>query len=103
VPPTTPICEVPSSAMTGTVVELSCKENEGSPPSNYQWYKNGVALLEKTGTGGARAANVTYTMNKKSGTLLFNTVTRNDTGEYFCEASNGIGLSQKCAVKRMQV
>ncbi|NXA35754.1 JAM2 protein, partial [Eudromia elegans] len=103
VPPTRPICEVPSSAMTGTVVELSCKENEGSPPSEYQWYKNGVALLEKTGTGGARAANVTYTMNKKSGTLLFNTVTRNDTGEYFCEASNGIGLPQKCAVKRMQV
>ncbi|KFV40831.1 Junctional adhesion molecule B, partial [Tyto alba] len=103
VAPATPVCEVPSSAMTGTVVELSCKETEGSPPSEYQWYKNGVALLEKTGTGSARAANITYTMNKKSGTLLFNTVTKNDTGEYFCEASNGIGLSQKCSVKRMQV
>ncbi|XP_031953470.1 junctional adhesion molecule B isoform X5 [Corvus moneduloides] len=103
VAPTTPMCDVPSSAMTGTVVQLSCKETEGSPPSEYQWYKNGVALLEKTGTGSARAANITYTMNKKSGTLLFNTVTKNDTGEYFCEASNGIGLSQKCSVKRMQV
>ncbi|XP_056359425.1 junctional adhesion molecule B [Oenanthe melanoleuca] len=103
VAPTTPVCEVPSSAMTGTVVQMSCKETEGSPPSEYQWYKNGVALLEKTGTGSARAANITYTMNKKSGTLLFNTVTKNDTGEYFCEASNGIGLSQKCSVKRMQV
>ncbi|XP_066428038.1 junctional adhesion molecule B isoform X2 [Molothrus aeneus] len=103
VAPTTPVCEVPSSAMTGTVVQMSCKETEGSPPSEYQWYKNGVALLEKTATGSARAANITYTMNKKSGTLLFNTVTKNDTGEYFCEASNGIGLSQKCSVKRMQV
>ncbi|XP_064326249.1 junctional adhesion molecule B isoform X1 [Phalacrocorax carbo] len=103
VAPTTPVCEVPSSAMTGTVVELSCKETEGSPPSEYQWYKNGVPLLEKRGTDSARAANITYTMNKKSGTLLFNTVTKNDTGEYFCEASNGIGLSQKCSVKRMQV
>ncbi|PKU33864.1 hypothetical protein llap_15834 [Limosa lapponica baueri] len=103
VAPTTPVCEVPSSAMTGTVVELSCKETEGSPPSEYQWYKNGVPLLEKTGTGSARAANITYTMNKKSGTLLFNTVTKNDTGEYYCEASNGIGLSQKCSMKRMQV
>lgn len=56
--------------MTGTVVELSCKESEGSPPSEYQWYKNGVALLEKTGMGSARAANVTYSMNKKSGTLV---------------------------------
>lgn len=70
VAPTTPVCEVPSSAMTGTVVQLSCKETEGSPPSEYQWYKNGVALLEKTGTGSARAANITYTMNKKSGTLV---------------------------------
>ncbi|XP_064008434.1 junctional adhesion molecule B isoform X6 [Pogoniulus pusillus] len=103
VAPATPICEVPSSAMTGTVVELSCKETEGSPPSEYQWYKNGVALLEKTGAGTSRAANITYIMNKKSGTLLFNTVTKNDTGEYFCEAFNGIGLSQKCSVKRMQV
>lgn len=56
--------------MTGTVVEMSCRETEGSPPSEYQWYKNGVALLEKTGTGSARAANITYTMNKKSGTLV---------------------------------
>lgn len=56
--------------MTGTVVELSCKETEGSPPSEYRWYKNGVALLEKTGTGSARTANITYTMNKKSGTLV---------------------------------
>ncbi|XP_051481419.1 junctional adhesion molecule B isoform X2 [Apus apus] len=103
VAPTTPVCEIPSSAMTGTVVELSCKETEGSPPSEYQWYKNGVALREKTGTGSARAANLTYTMNKKSGTLLFNTVTKNDTGEYFCEAFNGIGLSQRCSAKRMQV
>ncbi|TRZ10981.1 hypothetical protein HGM15179_016127 [Zosterops borbonicus] len=103
VAPATPVCEVPSSAMTGTVVQMSCKETEGSPPSEYQWYRNGVALLEKTGTGSARAANITYIMNKKSGTLLFNTVTKNDTGEYFCEASNGIGLSQKCSVKRMQV
>ncbi|XP_014793770.1 PREDICTED: junctional adhesion molecule B isoform X2 [Calidris pugnax] len=103
VAPTTPVCEVPSSAMTGTVVELSCKETEGSPPSEYQWYKNGVPLLEKTGAGSARAANITYTMNRKSGTLLFNTVTKNDTGEYYCEASNGIGLSQRCSVKRMQV
>lgn len=56
--------------MTGTVVEMSCRETEGSPPSEYQWYKNGVALLEKTGTGSTRAGNITYTMNKKSGTLV---------------------------------
>lgn len=34
---------------------------------------------------------------------IFNTVSKNDTGEYFCVASNGIGLPQKCSMKRMQV
>nr|XP_042711677.1 junctional adhesion molecule B isoform X3 [Chrysemys picta bellii] len=98
-----PSCEVPSSAMSGTVVQLSCKENEGSPASEYKWYRNGVALLENTGTGSAKIGNISYTMNKKTGTLLFNTVSKKDTGEYYCEASNGIGLPQKCSVKRMQV
>uniref|UniRef100_A0A8C4VKS2 Junctional adhesion molecule 2 n=1 Tax=Gopherus evgoodei TaxID=1825980 RepID=A0A8C4VKS2_9SAUR len=98
-----PSCEVPSSAMSGTVVQLSCKENEGSPASEYKWYRNGVALLENTGTGSAKRGNISYTMNKKTGTLLFNTVSKKDTGEYYCEASNGIGLPQKCSVKRMQV
>ncbi|XP_019384318.1 PREDICTED: junctional adhesion molecule B isoform X3 [Crocodylus porosus] len=98
----TPICEVPSSAMSGTVVELRCKENEGSPASEYKWFKNGVALVETSGIGSAKA-NITYVLNKKSGTLLFNTVSKTDTGEYYCEAFNGVGLPQKCSVKRMQV
>ncbi|NXU89613.1 JAM2 protein, partial [Xiphorhynchus elegans] len=105
VAPTTPVCDVPSSAMTGTVVQLSCKETEGSPPSEYQWYKNGVALLEKTGTGSARTPNITYTMNKKSGTLV--SVTTNSVIASYqgnrTYSSNGVGLSQKCSVKRMQV
>lgn len=96
-----PVCEVPSSAMTGTVVELSCKETEGSPPSEYQWYKNGVALLEKTGTGSARAANITYTMNKKSGTLVSvitnSVITSYQEDEIYCLVQRCTGvLIQKC-------
>lgn len=64
-------------------MELSCKETEGSPPSEYQWYKNGVALLEKTGAGSARAANITYTMNKKSGTLV-SVITSCQEGQIYC-------------------
>ncbi|XP_075766206.1 junctional adhesion molecule B isoform X1 [Pelodiscus sinensis] len=98
-----PSCEVPSSAMSGTVVEMRCKENEGSPASEYRWYRNGVPLVENTGTGSTKKGNISYTMNKKTGTLLFNTVSKKDTGEYYCEASNGIGLPQKCSAKQMQV
>ncbi|XP_026705799.1 junctional adhesion molecule B [Athene cunicularia] len=103
VAPTTPVCEVPSSAMTGTVVELSCKETEGSPPSEYQWYKNGVALLEKTGTGSARAANITYTMNKKSGTLVSvitnSVITSYQEDPIYCLIQRCTGvLIQKCTI-----
>ncbi|XP_074853533.1 junctional adhesion molecule B isoform X2 [Carettochelys insculpta] len=98
-----PSCIVPSSAMSGTVVEMRCKENEGSPASEYKWYRNGVVLVENAGMGSDKKRNISYTMNKKTGTLLFNRVSKDDTGEYYCEASNGIGLPQKCSAKRMQV
>ncbi|XP_029434021.1 junctional adhesion molecule B [Rhinatrema bivittatum] len=102
VAPGAPVCEVPSSAMTGTVVELKCREDEGSPASQYRWFKDGVLLLETSGTG-AKVTNSSYTVNKKSGTLQFNTVAKMDTGAYYCEAYNGIGRPQKCVAKRMQV
>ncbi|XP_062982805.1 junctional adhesion molecule B [Elgaria multicarinata webbii] len=103
VPPAAPICEVPISAMTGTVVELRCKENEGVPAPKYRWYRNGIVLLENLASGKIKKGRVPYIMNTTSGTLLFNPVSKNDTGEYYCEAVNGIGRAQKCPVKRMQV
>ncbi|XP_077198575.1 junctional adhesion molecule B isoform X1 [Paroedura picta] len=103
VPPALPVCMVPSSAMSGTVIELRCKENEGVPASNYRWYRNGIALLEKPGSKRGKKGRVSYTMNTVTGTLQFNPVSNNDTGEYYCEAANGIGPPRKCPVKRMQV
>ncbi|KAM4699087.1 junctional adhesion molecule B [Discoglossus pictus] len=102
VAPSVPVCEIPSSAMTGTVVELKCQESEGSPSSEYKWFKNGVLLLENPSPN-ARVTNSSYTVNKISGTLQFNTVARVDTGEYYCEASNGVGKNQRCSAKNMQV
>lgn len=93
--------------MTGTVVQLSCKETEGSPPSEYQWYKNGVALLEKTGTGNARAANITYTMNKKSGTLvsvITNSVIASYQDQIYCLIQWHTGvLTQKCTRSLLEI
>lgn len=79
-------------------MELSCKEAEGSPPSEYQWYKNGIALLEKTGTGSARTANITYTMNKKSGTLV--SVVTNCNKQLWREPN--FCTAQKCTVALIQ-
>ncbi|XP_075710628.1 junctional adhesion molecule B [Rhinoderma darwinii] len=98
VAPSVPMCDIPSTAMSGSVVELTCREKEGNPASEYKWFKNGLALELSV-----KATNATYKVDKATGTLHFNTVTKEDTGEYYCEANNRIGKPQRCPAKRMQV
>ncbi|XP_043449750.1 junctional adhesion molecule B isoform X2 [Prionailurus bengalensis] len=101
VAPAVPLCNVPSSALSGTVVELRCHDKEGNPAPEYTWFKDGVNLLENPRRG-PQSSNSSYTMNTKSGTLQFNTVSKVDSGEYFCEAHNSVGR-RRCHAKRMQV
>ncbi|XP_032485213.1 junctional adhesion molecule B isoform X4 [Phocoena sinus] len=101
VAPAVPSCEVPSSALRGTVVELRCQDKEGNPAPEYTWFKDGIRLLENPKLG-SPSANSSYTMNTKSGTLQFNTVSKLDSGEYSCEARNSVG-HRRCPGKRMQV
>ncbi|CAN2387625.1 negative regulation of cell adhesion [Pristimantis euphronides] len=98
VAPSVPVCDIPSSAMSGSAVELKCLEKEGNPASEYKWYKDGRALERSV-----KSPNATYKVDKATGTLHFNAVTKEDTGDYYCEASNTIGQPQKCPAKRMQV
>ncbi|MBN3286946.1 JAM2 protein, partial [Polyodon spathula] len=102
VPPDVPSCGIPSSVLTGTVVELTCRDRQGTPPSLYRWYKNGV-VLPNTPAQDPLFANSSYTLNSSSGTLQFNTVSKGDSGQYQCEASNGVGEPQRCAAKFMQI
>ncbi|KAM6224014.1 junctional adhesion molecule B [Rhynchocyon petersi] len=101
VAPGVPSCQVPNSALSGTVVELRCQEKEGNPPPEYKWFKDGVRLLENSKLG-SQSTNSSYTINTKSGTLQFNTVSKLDSGEYSCEAHNSVGF-RMCPAKRMQV
>ncbi|XP_063108609.1 junctional adhesion molecule B isoform X1 [Cavia porcellus] len=99
VAPAVPSCEIPSFAVSGTVVELRCQDKEGNPAPEYVWFKDGNRLLENPN---ARSTNSSYTMNTKSGTLKFNTVSKLDSGEYSCEAHNSVGY-RRCPQKLMQV
>ncbi|XP_016053126.1 PREDICTED: junctional adhesion molecule B, partial [Miniopterus natalensis] len=101
VAPGVPSCEVPNSALSGTVVELRCKDKEGIPAPEYAWFKDGTRLSGNPKLD-TQTTNSSYTMNTKSGTLQFNTVSKLDTGEYYCEARNSVG-SRRCPGKRMQV
>ncbi|OWK04519.1 F11R [Cervus elaphus hippelaphus] len=61
VPPSKPTINVPSSVTIGTRAVLTCSEKDGSPPSEYKWFKDGT----------------------------FDPVSASDTGDFTCEAQNG--------------
>ncbi|XP_029114005.1 junctional adhesion molecule B-like [Scleropages formosus] len=67
VPPNTPSCEVPSSALTGTRVTLRCWDRQSVPPATYSWFKDNKLLSVN------RASNTTYALDPRAGTLVRNT------------------------------
>ncbi|XP_051561331.1 junctional adhesion molecule 2A isoform X1 [Myxocyprinus asiaticus] len=96
VPPHTPSCDIPSSALTGSQVELRCSDQHSIPPAVYTWYKDKKPLL-------IRHANDTFTINKFTGMLIFQKVSKTDAGQYHCEANNKVGPPKSCEAKHMQI
>ncbi|XP_048848052.1 junctional adhesion molecule 2A [Brienomyrus brachyistius] len=97
VAPATPTCEIPSSALSGTVVELHCKDKHSVPPAKYKWFKDNKPL------GPSGTANLTYTLDINSGTLRFSAVSRANSGLYHCEAENGVGMPKSCKAQEMLI
>lgn len=97
VPPHTPSCEIPSGAVTGSVVKLSCRDQQSIPPATYSWYKDNQQIRPP------RHANATYLINSHTGILEFKAVAKEDTGRYSCEASNGVGPAKMCEGKQMTI
>ncbi|XP_043103621.1 junctional adhesion molecule 2A isoform X2 [Puntigrus tetrazona] len=96
VPPHTPSCDVPSSALTGSLVQLRCRDRHSIPAAVYTWFKDSRALP-------IQQPNATYTIDEKTGVLTFQKVSRDDTGQYHCEARNGVGPGKSCLGTRMQI
>ncbi|KAM4662442.1 junctional adhesion molecule A-like [Discoglossus pictus] len=97
VAPGVPIAQVPTSVTTGSVAQLSCLENNGSPPPTFIWYKNKTPMPENPKTSPA-FQNSSYTLNSKTGVLKFDPVQKTDAGEYYCEAGNSQGKEVSAAV-----
>ncbi|XP_060888563.1 junctional adhesion molecule 2A isoform X2 [Labrus mixtus] len=97
VPPHTPSCEIPSGAVTGSVVQLRCRDQQSIPPATYSWYKDGQQISPP------RHTNATYLINARIGILEFKSVAKEDTGRYSCLASNGVGPPKMCEGKRMTI
>lgn len=92
VPPSTPILQVPTSVTTGGEAVLRCIEQDGSPPSTFKWYKN-KTLMPANPQSLPMFHNSSYTLDSTTGVLRFSTTTKDDTGEYYCEASNSLGTT----------
>ncbi|XP_069402474.1 junctional adhesion molecule A [Ovis canadensis] len=88
VPPSKPTVNVPSSVTIGTRAVLTCSEKDGSPPSEYRWFKDGVEMPVEPKSNRA-FSNSSYTLNLKTGELIFDPVSASDTGDFTCEAQNG--------------
>ncbi|XP_040005468.1 F11 receptor, tandem duplicate 1 [Xiphias gladius] len=102
VPPGQPLCRAPSSVTTGRNALLSCHDSVGSPPPKYLWYKDGIPLpLEPNKISGFK--NATYRINQENGNLEFPSVTKMDSGQYYCVASNDAGPPQRCIALKMDV
>uniref|UniRef100_A0A4X2LWV9 Junctional adhesion molecule A n=1 Tax=Vombatus ursinus TaxID=29139 RepID=A0A4X2LWV9_VOMUR len=101
VPPSKPTVSIPSSATIGNRVVLTCSEEDGSPPPQYQWFKDGILMpLDPKKT---RAfINSSYTIDSKTGELVFEPLSAFDTGEYSCQAYNGVGNAKTSEIVRME-
>ncbi|XP_059183848.1 junctional adhesion molecule 2A isoform X2 [Centropristis striata] len=97
VPPHTPSCEIPNAAVTGSVVQLRCRDQQSIPPATYTWYKDNQLISPP------RHANATYLINSHTGVLEFKAVAKEDTGRYSCQAYNGVGPAKKCEGKHMKI
>ncbi|XP_077012681.1 Fc receptor-like protein 1 isoform X2 [Tamandua tetradactyla] len=66
-----------AQAEVGDVVELHCEAQRGSPPILYQFYHEGVTLGNSSvSSGGGVSVNLSLTIEH--------------SGNYFCEAANGL-------------
>ncbi|XP_021095476.1 junctional adhesion molecule A isoform X2 [Heterocephalus glaber] len=101
VPPSKPTVNIPSSSTIGTRTVLTCSEQDGSPPSEYSWFRDGVLMPEDPKNTRA-FINSSYTLNHKTGELTFSPLTSADTGEYSCQAQNGVGTPMRSDSIRME-
>ncbi|KAL1783978.1 junctional adhesion molecule A [Sigmodon hispidus] len=100
VPPSKPTVNIPSSLTIGNRAVLTCSEQDGSLPSEYSWFKDGIDMLTDAKKTRAFISSL-YTVDPKSGDLIFDPVTAFDSGKYHCKAQNGFGTAMRSEAVRV--
>lgn len=101
VKPVTPVCRIPAAVPVGKTATLQCQESEGYPRPHYSWYRNDVPLPTDS-RANPRFQNSSFHVNSETGTLVFNAVHKDDSGQYYCIASNDAGAA-RCEGQDMEV
>ncbi|KAA0715597.1 Junctional adhesion molecule B [Triplophysa tibetana] len=83
------------TVVRGYSVEMHCKDKLSVPPATYSWYKDNKLLNT--------APEINYSLDPKTGTLKFKSISKSDEGQYRCEASNGVGAPKSCAGRHMRI
>ncbi|XP_030921321.1 junctional adhesion molecule A [Geospiza fortis] len=100
VPPGKPLAQgVPGLASPGAPLPVSL--SHVSTPPTFRWYKDGTELPQDPKSSPA-FRNSSYSLDPRTGELVFEPVGGWDTGDYHCEASNNVGSPQKSDVFRME-
>ncbi|GAB5577263.1 junctional adhesion molecule C isoform X2 [Prionailurus iriomotensis] len=110
--PVPPVCRVPKAVPVGKTATLQCQESEGFPRPHYSWYRNDVPLPTDS-RANPRFRNSSFLLNSETGTLIswftcdfrkqvFSAVHKEDSGQYYCIASNDAG-SARCEEQMMEV
>lgn len=69
VPPSPPLCRIPTSVTTGKAAYMSCHDSDGSPPPTYRWYRDDTLLPDEPQKIVA-FKNATYSLNPDNGNLV---------------------------------
>uniref|UniRef100_F6V5A8 Junctional adhesion molecule C n=1 Tax=Equus caballus TaxID=9796 RepID=F6V5A8_HORSE len=101
VKPVPPVCRVPKAVPVGKSATLHCQESEGYPRPHYSWYRNDVPLPTDS-RANPRFRNSSFLLNPETGTLVFSAVHKEDSGQYYCIASNDAG-SARCEEQELEV
>ncbi|KAM9114475.1 junctional adhesion molecule A-like isoform 1-T1 [Pangshura tecta] len=101
------VCEVLSTASGGTSqlrkseVDLIVQEPDGSLPPTWQCYRDNV-LMTSNPKINKKFRNSCYAIDTKPGVLMNEPVTSSYMRDYFCEAQNNVGTSQKSEVIHLE-
>nr|XP_032652195.1 junctional adhesion molecule A-like isoform X1 [Chelonoidis abingdonii] len=92
------ICEVLWSGGSGQLrkseVDLIVQETDGFPPSTCQCYRDNI-LMTSNPKINKKFRNSCYAIDTKTGVLMNEPVTSFDMRDYFCEAQNNVGTTEK--------